>query len=276
MTRFIQLSDLHIHGSNNKDDNVNAMKVIDYVINRYAADKKGQKPIVLITGDITDDGKKNQYRNAVKILRPLRDAGFKVLACPGNHDYGFAGNFYSEKSQRLFQESILGDLLEIKGAGAAGMTMEKLYPLETNSADARFIGVDSVVGNEQELLHFASGEVGEPQREKLAKLLSAPAPGGKKTVVYFHHHPFYRNFWKKLVLEMDDAAQVMRILADRVDFVCFGHKHASDIWTAEQGIDWICASGKTTDRNERYKFQFREMTIDGDDNAVSKIAFRKD
>ena len=117
MTRLIQLSDLHLHGSNKKDDNVNATQVVEYVIKRYAAAKKGQKPIVVITGDITDDGKKNQYRNAVKILRPLRDAGFKVLACPGNHDYGPAGNIYTERSQRLFQESILVDLLEIKGEG---------------------------------------------------------------------------------------------------------------------------------------------------------------
>lgn len=275
MIRFIQLSDLHIHGSNKKEDNVNAIKVIDYVIERYANYEKGGKPVVLITGDITDDGKKNQYKNAVKILEPLVKGGFEVLACPGNHDYGPAGNIYTEKSQRLFQNFILGDLLNIEKAGDTDVTMEELYPMEKHSADVLFIGLDSVVGNEEELLHFASGEVGKPQRKKLTKILLDPANTSKKIVVYFHHHPFYRNILKKLVLELDDAKDVMRILGGRVDFVCFGHKHVSDIWTAEHGIDSILASGKTTERNDLYKFQFREVTIDGDDNNVSMITFKK-
>jgi 3',5'-cyclic AMP phosphodiesterase CpdA len=275
MIKFIHLSDLHIHGSNMKEDNVNTVKIIDYIIARYADYNKGEKPVVLITGDITDDGKKNQYKNAVKILGPLVNEGFEVLACPGNHDYGPAGNIYTEKSQQLFQDYILGELLNIKKAGDSSVTMEDLYPMQKSSEEVLFIGLDSVVGNEDELLHFASGEVGKPQRKKLTEILLDPSNTGKKIVVYFHHHPFYRHLFKKLTLEMDDAKEVMRILSTRVDFACFGHKHESDIWTAEHGIDWILASGKTTQRNDLYKFQFREVTIDGDDNDVSMITFKK-
>jgi len=276
MIKFVQLSDLHIHGSNKKNDNVNTQKIVNYIGEKYSGLKKKDKPVVLITGDITDDGKKSQYKNAVKLIQPLVDAGFKVLACPGNHDYGLAGNFYTEKSQQRFQDYILADLLGIKKAGRSDVKMEKIYPTVDKINGSLFIGVDSVVGNEDELLHFASGEVGKEQRKKLAAILTDPVHSKKQKIVYLHHHPFYRNILKKIVLELDDAKKVMRILGGRVDFLCFGHKHVSDVWPAEHGIDWILASGKSTERNDRYKFQFREVTIDGDDNNVSIVTFRRD
>ena len=274
MVTFVQLSDLHVHGSNRKENNVNLRKIVNYILKRHSNNAK--KPIVLITGDITDDGKKIQYKKTEELLRPLIQEKYKVLACPGNHDYGFAGNFYTEKSQKLFQEHILVNLLNIEKAGENGAKMEDLFPMVNLLEEVLFIGIDSVVGNEEELLHFASGEVGKDQRDALAKILIDPAYKNNKKVVYFHHHPFYRNILKKLVLELDDAKKVMRILGRRVDFLCFGHKHYSDIWTAEHGIDWVLASGKTTERNDLYKFQFREVTIDGDDNNVSMITFRKE
>ena len=60
MIRLIHLSDLHIHGSNKKIDNINAIKIVDYIIDRYAHNQ-GEKPVALITVDISDDGKKNLY-----------------------------------------------------------------------------------------------------------------------------------------------------------------------------------------------------------------------
>jgi len=58
MIRFVQLSDLHIHGSNKKADNVNTQIIVSYIAERYSGFKKKDKPVILITGDITDDGKK--------------------------------------------------------------------------------------------------------------------------------------------------------------------------------------------------------------------------
>lgn len=262
MVKFIHLSDLHIHKTERRD-NRNCRKVVKFIINHYPNDK----PLVLISGDIVDDGRKEQYINAVNILRPLTNAGFKILAVPGNHCMGPFGNIYTEESQRYFQYYIIGDLMNMPLAKGEGVTMEDLYPMITIEGDVLFIGLDSVVGNENEFLHFASGEVGEPQRRKLANILRRNP--GRKVVVYFHHHPFCRKF----VMEMDDARQVLRILAGLVDFVCFGHKHVPDIWMADNNIDWMLASGKTPERNDQYKFQYREVKINEDSNEVSMITF---
>ena len=137
MVTFIQLSDLHIH-SRERRNNRNCRKVVDFILDRY----QDEKPVVLITGDITDDGMEKQYQNAVTILRPLVTCGFKVLAVPGNHDYGFAGNIYTEESQQYFQDYILGDLMDVFYARQSAVKMEDIYPMTFIRQDVLFIGLD--------------------------------------------------------------------------------------------------------------------------------------
>ena len=266
MVRFIQLSDLHIR-SGEREENTNCRKVVQFLLTHYS---NGQKPVILLTGDIVDDGKAVQYRNAVSLLRPLVQAGFSMFACPGNHDYGPWGSFYTEYSQAMFQEYILADLLQMREAQKPGIKMEDLYPQVHRVGEVVFIGLDSVVGNEDQFLHFASGEVGQEQRLRLASVLNDYRK--YKKVVYFHHHPFHRLIGR----QMDDADRVMGLLSNQADFVCFGHKHVAELWPARDDIDWIIAADKTTERNNRYKFQFCEATINGEDSWVSTVTFKRD
>lgn len=269
MARFIQISDLHVH-ERKKVENINCEKLVHFIISKYGMQAE-DKPVILITGDIVDDGKKKQYQNAVKLLKPFVEEGFTVLPAPGNHDYGPCGNFYREKSQAYFQKYILKELLGYAPAGDPDKTMEDLFPMVTQIGDVVFIGLDSVVGKEDVALHFASGQVGKEQREQLIGILKDPdIVFGRKILVYFHHHPFYRD----IGLEMDDAKQVLRILANKAHFVCFGHKHKSKTWTAESNIDWILASGKSTELDPNHKFQFREVRIDGENSEVAMITFK--
>lgn len=266
MAQFIHLSDLHIRTSNDKENNQNCKKIIDFIIQQYP----NNQPAVVITGDIVDDGHEEQYKNAVTLLKPLVDNGFSVLAAPGNHDYGPKGNIYTEKSQKLFQKYILTDLLSNPDAAQDGVEMENLYPMTTEIDNTLFIGVDSVVGAENEFMHFASGEVGKAQRDKLQTILNKNLNSGKNIVVFFHHHPFDRRF----VMELDDAKEVMRLLAGRTDILCFGHDHSSEAYNEKHDIDWILASGKSTTKGKKYKFQFREIFLEANSHSVSLRSFK--
>ncbi|MCK5313418.1 MAG: metallophosphoesterase [Desulfobacteraceae bacterium] len=268
MAKFIHISDLHIHKDNDKEDNRNCRNMVRKIVSSYAV----KKPVVLISGDIVDDGHEEQYKNAVEILSPLVDKEFNVLAAPGNHDYGPLGNFYTEESQMFFQKYILGELLGHSEASQDGVTMEKLYPMTTSVDNTLFIGIDSVVGAEDELLHFASGEVGINQRNKLQDILHENRNSGKNIVVYFHHHPFNRKF----VMEMDDAKEVLRLLAGKIDILCFGHDHESEAYNDKHNIDWMLASGKSPKRNRNNKFQFREINIEEDGHSVAMVSFTSD
>jgi 3',5'-cyclic AMP phosphodiesterase CpdA len=272
MVKFLHIGDLHLHTSNEKEDNKNWIKVRDYILEHYA-NEPNEKPIIVQIGDIVDDGSEKQYKNAVETFKPLVENGFKILACPGNHDYGFRGNVYTEKSQALYQKYILGELLNNEQARDGNVKMEDLYPMVDEINDVLFIGVDSVVGNENQLLHFASGEVGDEQRKTLAKLLAEHS--GKKIVVYFHHHPFCQEKWThKLTHDIDDSRKVMRLLSSQIDMLCFGHEHKPEIWNGESDIDWILAAGKTSSLNKMGKLQFREVIIDGDHNTISTKSFK--
>lgn len=142
MTSFIQISDLHIHGKK-KLENIQCEKIVSYIVDKYSG-PNDKKPVVLITGDIVDDGKARQYNSAVKLLKPLVENEFRVLPVPGNHDYGPCGNIYTEESQAFFQKYILVDLIENVEAAVPGKTMEDLFPMVTDVGGVVFIGLDSV------------------------------------------------------------------------------------------------------------------------------------
>jgi len=252
MTTFIHLSDLHIKRISLKQDNRHAQKLIHFITERYHE----QDITVLITGDITDGGHYKEYCNACDILRPLLEAGFRVLPVPGNHDYGPNGLLYNAQSQQGFQDYMLERLIKYPGALEPTIHMEDLYPMVTELDDTVLIGLDSVVGN-LERAHLFDGRMGETQRSKLKEILKSYQDGGKSIVVYFHHHPFNRN----RVMEMDDATEVLALLSAQVQLVCFGHDHKSEVYCDKSGISLMLASGKSTEKSEG-KLQFREITID--------------
>lgn len=217
MVYVLHLSDLHIGKNNDSSENRNTRIIVDYLCSRYK--EFGKKLVVIITGDIVDDGEEAQYRNAVEILMPLAKM-FKVLACPGNHDYGPCGNFYTEKAQALFKEYILDKLLNIPDAQDPNKKMEDLYPMVDREPGVVFVGIDSVVGNEDEFAHFASGEVGSRQRKELAKTLKTNSGSGNQIVVYFHHHPLhYREGIAKPFMEMDDAEKARKARKGRAGLI---------------------------------------------------------
>jgi 3',5'-cyclic AMP phosphodiesterase CpdA len=85
--KFIHLSDLHIH--THEGDNTAVNSTLDFVAEKYPYHQ------LIITGDIADDGKSEQFENVYAMLQPFKG---RVFICPGNHDFGAAGNFYSREN----------------------------------------------------------------------------------------------------------------------------------------------------------------------------------
>ena len=221
MSKIIHLSDLHIH-STSKENNRNLQKLVGFIVVNYSPCD------VIITGDITDDGYKAQYRNAVELLRPLVSMGFNIHAVPGNHDYGYWGLQYSEGADDLFDEWIYSELLDKPLSG---------FPRTSQTGDLVFIGLCSAIRTEH--LAFASGRLGKGQRVRLAGLLETLNPFLKK-IVYMHHHPFDVG----RLTDLEDSAKLMRILdLNSVDCLLFGHEHLAHVWENKAGIETIIASG---------------------------------
>ena len=238
ITSFVQLSDLHISSRNNADENTALRTIVEGLISEFST---VNKPTVLLTGDIVDDGTEDQYTNAVTILKPLKEAGFKLLACPGNHDYGPKGNIYTDNAQNRFQQFMLRDLLGRPEADTSTNIMENLYPVVDIIDDCFFLGIDTVVDAEDDFAHFAAGEVGVKQRESIKAILKQ-VPDNQPVIAYMHHHPFYR----MVGMQMKDAQETMELLGSKTNVLLFGHKHVPEVWLDRANINWIIAADKTT------------------------------
>ena len=158
--KFLHLSDLHIHmhQADNKDTNTLLALVKDRYPEHY----------LIVTGDITDDGHPRQFENAQKALMDFKG---RVFICPGNHDFGVLGNFYSYERARRFDEFLSGPLDQ--GGTFTGDNTPVVNMVRDASAEVMIIALDTNLETSHPF-DFACGEVGESQLAALRTVLENP------------------------------------------------------------------------------------------------------
>ncbi len=219
MLKFLHLSDLHVHMSPAK--NMGVRNRLSYIKKQYPSHR------LIITGDITDDGSTNQYINAWWLLVGGRDH-----LCPGNHDYGYAGNIYGRKRAKRYRQYLRKYSRSVEIITRGGAT-------------AVLIGLDSNLRTRNPF-DFACGKIGLWQRWWLKYTLRKARrryPDAAR-IVYFHHHPFDRGPWTG----MKDGKKLMAIL-DNCELVLFGHKHKAEWIIEDLPSPLIAAAGKLSERD---------------------------
>lgn len=232
--------------------------LIDRLIATYQKD--ASKPVIVITGDITDSGTSSQYREAQRLLSLLHAAGFLVLSCPGNHDVGLKGNLAATPALHRFGEAVLGistypnfPLVQCQ-SGFEGMIRQVV-----------FIALDSMEGEMQGLdVLFAEGEIGGRQRTAVSTCLDKYPQATFLVIVFCHHHPFYYSYF----LRLKDARAFINILVGQIAMLLFGHRHVERRFQNKERkyhIPFIHAAGSTVklDFTKKGKALFRipEITI---------------
>ncbi len=227
--KLLHLSDLHIGRGNNFDNADTILKEID---NKYK--DNDDKPVILITGDITDDGKRWQYQLTKSLLDNYISRGYQVLLCPGNHDYGKNGIKAKRENIDRYERYLSQDID---------------FPVVKKIGNCHFIALDSMEDEKGTLDRFgAEGEIGDDQLYDLncdIETIREDYPNDR-IIVYLHQHPFYYNFF----LRLKDADDFKEVIKNKVDILLFGHKHVEKKFTTKEskyGIDLILASKKSTD-----------------------------
>jgi 3',5'-cyclic AMP phosphodiesterase CpdA len=251
--KFLHLSDLHIH--THKDDNQDAISLLSFVSKAYPDHR------LIITGDIADDGTVKQFENAYKLLKPFTG---KVFICPGNHDFGAAGNFYSYERAVHFDDILATQLNQ--GGTFTGDSTPVVNILKDDDREIMLIALDSNLETEQPF-DFACGEIGESQLKALNTILSTVQNTGIVKVLFFHHHPFMHN---NPFMELMDAKALAKTIYNRVDLVLFGHKHEMNQWKNRYGAKYVLASD-----NSPGKDYAKEIIIDQQGISVSAIPIRE-
>ena len=264
--RILHISDLHIGKEGDGDRWKKAEKLVRKIRREWG--NENDKPLVLITGDIVDDGTEAEYIEARRILRPLRRAGFQLAPLPGNHDYGWNGAPALEKRFTLFTRYRLG----IEGR----VTYPDVPYADTDVTLITLNSMHAETGFWDGLL--ADGELGPRQREDLDELITGLREERKKShriVVALHHHPFQfpddpplKKIKERVGHRLKDGKKLMRLLSGRIDVLLFGHEHRhvdfsklfhGHVFTEEFDIPCILSSGRSTDAH----LPARIITLEG-------------
>lgn len=241
--KFIHLSDLHFHRK--KKENKEATKILDFIKKQYP------DRYLIITGDIADDGHETQFERAFEAFKPFKG---RIFICPGNHDYGVVGNFYSQERAVRFDE-MLSIPLEQGGTFNRDNT-PVVNVVEEKNDRVMLIALDTNLETDHPF-DFACGEVGEKQLSSLNTILATTENMVK--VLFFHHHLFIHN---NPFMELKDGAELMRVIFNRVDVVLFGHKHVSKQWENTGGFNYILASDDSPGKNFAREIAVEKGIID--------------
>ncbi|MCS6914495.1 MAG: metallophosphoesterase [Myxococcales bacterium] len=187
--------------------------------------------VLLITGDLTDDG--DGYELVLAAFRSWAERG-RLLAIPGNHDlylFPFGGSGRpraTHQSKRAAWREFARRLgLEIGDSGA----WVRCFP----EAQTILVGLDSCVGG-QPRFYRHNGAIGKAQLSALRQIAQgADWRAARHRIVAFHHHvvPLPQGIGRRapseIGMRLDDAQQVAEVLNEiGATLVLHGHRHISE------------------------------------------------
>jgi 3',5'-cyclic AMP phosphodiesterase CpdA len=245
MARLIHLSDLHFGAH---DDRL--IETVEQRVKEYAPD------LVVISGDLTQRARTEQFQDACRFLERLREAGHDVLAVPGNHDvplYDVLRRFLSPLTRYMrYIDATLCPLQEIPGATVLGI-------------------------NTARSLTFKDGRISHEQMDFIRETFERTDPKALRILVT--HHPLFALPVGETG-ELQRAAGRSELALDAigeagVDLLLAGHNHHASTHSARDlvtraGPALVVQAGTATSTRLRDQDQsFNRIDIDGHSVTVT-------
>ena len=211
------MSDLHFGMS--KEWTKKAVLLLSKIKTKFGIEPGGNR-FLLVTGDIVQHGWKRQYKKALQALIPFQK---NVRLVPGNHDYGFQGFVYRERSAQYFDNALAKEL----GINHPYISKKPFAQIlkDREGNKVLLIGLNSC-SMTKTWLDIAKGDIGDKQRKRLDKILSKPGYVDVPKIIYLHHIPHRRA--QGIGMSLKDYKKLMAIVRDRVDALTFGHEGSMD------------------------------------------------
>jgi 3',5'-cyclic AMP phosphodiesterase CpdA len=237
MARLIHLSDLHFGAH----DPV-LVEAVERKLDECDPD------LVVISGDLTQRARTEQFQEACQFLERLRDAGHDVLAVPGNHDvplYDVLRRFLSPLTRyRRYIDDTLCPLQEIAGATVLGI-------------------------NTARSLTFKDGRISQDQMRFIRDTFERTDPNAMRILVT-HHPLFALPVGQGVASAVGRSELALDAIAEAgVDMLLAGHHHESSIHNARDlvtraGPALVIQAGTATSTRVRDEAQsFNRIEIDG-------------
>ena len=231
---IILLSDLHI--VLRRKEMTQTEKIFEKVAKSFSG-----KPVI-ITGDLTDSAKINQFKKTRNLLDKLAKTN-PILHVPGNHDYAWKGNILRDDGWKNWVEYLGSPLgwgkkevhwmgVDFEPEGVDGLGVWKAGALA-------YFGIDS--GDPLDKQISARGFISKKLATSLKESLKKYAD--KTRIAFLHHHPFTEGFFTKL----KRSERLLNALKNNCELLLFGHHHEYGIWWNSRGVPLIVSSHKSTD-----------------------------
>jgi len=225
--RIVQISDLHLSGLN---------FVPDWAENVLSIVGSIRPEVVVITGDLTDDGYAYEYDMVKRYIDRIEAENIMVV--PGNHDVRNEGHV-------LFEE-----------------IFQTRFPHYENGRVV-ILGIDSAEPDTDD------GRIGRGNYAYIRERLS---PRKEIKILAMHHHliPIPATGRERNI--PIDAGDVLRLCIESgVDIVLSGHKHMPWIWKLEKSY-FITAGTATTRRLKgKYHPSFYILEIEEDKVLLKEV-----
>jgi 3',5'-cyclic AMP phosphodiesterase CpdA len=217
--RIVQISDLHLSGPNLVDE---------WAENTLAMVNSLQPDILVVTGDLTDDGYAYEYDAACDYIDRLKTDN--LLVVPGNHDVRNEG-------YKLFED-----------------VFRTRFP-QYRDERVVILGIDSTEPD------IDDGRIG---RGNYGLIRNALSPHKQIKILALHHHliPIPATGRERNI--PIDAGDVLWLCVETgVDVVLCGHKHMPWIWKLES--TYFITAGTATTRRLKGRFypSFYVLEIEG-------------
>lgn len=242
MIKFYVISDLHLWdaerlGPNDRPDQqcVNeSCAIIDAAFEKLAA--KTDSDIILIAGDLTNNGEVENHKSALQKLEKLKKSGKRIFIITATHDYGLRyldeNGVEKNADKRFVSRRKLRDIYYEYGFGEAFDEHRESMSYAVGLSDECVLLCLNDDGNGRDVCGYS------PSQLEWIKKTALNAKKEGKIVVAMTHHPvlpptpIYPLFSRVNMLA--DFENVSRFLAESgVSYVFTGHTHMQNIGFAD-------------------------------------------
>lgn len=223
------------------------LNYVDEIVNAFMNDINKKKPdILIISGDLTNNGEKESHRKISEKLKELEEStGTSIYVIPGNHDIdnpwsrGFKGDeqYISDTISAKDFKRIYNDF----GYGEAiSKDKHSLSYLAAPSEDVWLLMLDTNEYQQNDKLGFpaTNGKIKEETLEWIKKCCKLAKEKNARIITVMHHNLFNHSSTLHYGFTLDNATEAERVFKEcGLNLVLSGHIHIQDIKSRGEGQD---------------------------------------
>ena len=209
---------------------------IDEIVSAFSHDINRDKPdIVIISGDLTNNGEKEGHLDLSKKLKSMERDGTKVYVIPGNHDINnpWAVKFQGDetrKTESISPEDFKEIYQDFGYREAISKDNHSLSYLAKPSQDLWLLMLDTVKYSEIFGIATGEGEISEETMKWIEKCSQLAKEQGARILTVMHHNLYNHSDILNKGYTLNNSEEILKLMKENdLNLTLSGHVHIQDI-----------------------------------------------